>query len=301
MKKIFFAPTVNISSEKFQEEFAMQTPKQSGIWKNISSTNNSAEADYLIIQDYTNDNSLIEKFPKKKIIYFSREALDRNIFFKYKKKKLNMFSFWNKSGYLFTKWIYSKAIKKNFFQRTSPFQGLMKNYDELKNIKPHKKKKLCSILSNKKYNEGHITRIDFTKKFLENYKFDLYGTIKFKNSDMKKYNENKYKVLKNYKYCLGFDNQDSIDNFFGTQFTDAILSWCVPIFWCGTNLGKFFPQNSFIQFNARKPEIEIERIIKILDKDDYNKRLPDLKKARDLILNKYNFWPTVESIISKNK
>jgi hypothetical protein len=84
MKRIFFAPTKNTSSEKFQEEFAMQTPKQKGIWKNISSTNNHAEADYLIIQDYTSNNSLIEKFPKKKIIYFSREALDRNIFFKYR-------------------------------------------------------------------------------------------------------------------------------------------------------------------------------------------------------------------------
>jgi hypothetical protein len=309
VKKIYFAPT-NIPTEQYIKEFSLQTPSSKGIWNNITYTKIIEDADYLIIQDYTSDENLINKFEKKNIIYFNREVLDKKNFYKYKKKKFTIFSFWDKSGYLFSKWIYTKPLKKfsinnlyNYiFSKFQSYEGLKKNYDQIK-IDSHKEKRktLCCVLTNKKYTEGHKIRINFTKQFIKKFSFNLYGSIKFKNSDIKKYNNSKYKLLKNYKYCLGFDNQDHISNFFGTQFTDAILCLCVPIFWCGTNLEKFFPKNSFIQFDARKPEIEIPRIIEILNKDNYNRRLPDLKRARDLILNKYNFWPTVESIISKNK
>jgi hypothetical protein len=143
-------------------------------------------------------------------------------------------------------------------------------------------------------NEGHGLRKDFTKKFLNKYHFDLYGSVSFRNSAIP--NNDKIEALKPYKYCLGFDNQDFIDDFFGTQFTDSILSWTIPIFWCGTDLSKYFPKNSFIQFDARK-DTEIDRIIDIIKNDDYNSRISDLEEARDLILNKYNFWPTIKRVI----
>ena len=70
-------------------------------------------------------------------------------------------------------------------------------------------------------------------------------------------------ALKDYKYCLGFDNQDFIKDFFGTQLSDTLLSWTVPIFWCGTDLSRYLPEGSYIQFNARE-ESEIDRIIEII-------------------------------------
>ena len=75
-----------------------------------------------------------------------------------------------------------------------------------------------------------------------------------------------------------------------------MLCWTVPIFWCGTNLSRYFPENSFIQFNARNVT-EIKRISSIISEKDYLLRIDDISKARDLILDKYNFWPTVENII----
>lgn len=310
MKKIYFAPTTNISTEQFIKEFCMQTPGGKGVWNNITYARKIKDADYLIIQDYTSNEDLMNKFSKKNIIYFNREVLDKKNFYKYKKKKIRIFSFWDNSGYLFSKWIYTKRVKKfsfknlyNYlFSKYQNYEGLKKSYDQIKiDTYKQKSKLLCCVLTNKKYTEGHKIRINFTEQFIKKFPLNLYGSIKFKNSDIKKYNNNKYKLLKNYKYCLGFDNQDHVEKFFGTQFLDAILSWCVPIFWCGADLKKFFPKNSFIQFDARKPDTEIPRIIEILNKDDYNKRLPDLKIARDLILNKYNFWPTVENIILKRE
>jgi hypothetical protein len=79
-----------------------------------------------------------------------------------------------------------------------------------------------------------------------------------------------------------------------------MLCWSIPIFWCGTDLSKYFPKNSFIQFNARNLT-EIERISSNLSDKDYLSRIDDVSKARDLILDKYNFCPTVENIISNIK
>jgi hypothetical protein len=63
-------------------------------------------------------------------------------------------------------------------------------------------------------------------------------------------------------------------------------------------LRKYFPEGSFIQFDARK-DTEIDRIMEIISNDDYDKRLPALTEARNLILNKFNFWPTIKSVIDR--
>ena len=92
MKKIYFAPT-NIPTEQYIKEFSLQTPSSKGIWNNITYTKIIEDADYLIIQDYTSDENLINKFEKKNIIYFNREVLDKKNFYKYKKKNSQYFLF----------------------------------------------------------------------------------------------------------------------------------------------------------------------------------------------------------------
>ena len=143
-------------------------------------------------------------------------------------------------------------------------------------------------------NEGHEIRKRFAEKFMKKHPLDLYGSVSFRNSDIP--NNDKILALKDYKYCLGFDNQDFIKDFFGTQLSDTLLAWTVPIFWCGTDLSRYLPEGSFIQFNARE-ESEIDRIIDIIKNDDYDARLPKIKEARDMILNQYNFWPTIRKVI----
>ena len=81
-----------------------------------------------------------------------------------------------------------------------------------------------------------------------------------------------------------------------TQFTDSILYWTVPIYWGGADLSRFFPEDSFIQIDIRKPD-EVNKVIEIIQNDDYESRIPALKEARNLILNKYNMWPMINEIL----
>ena len=139
-----------------------------------------------------------------------------------------------------------------------------------------------------------LGELENSGEYFEQDLIDLYGSINFANKELK--DNDKFYALSNYKYCLAFDNQDTIKNFFGTQFTDSILYWTVPIYWGGADLNRFFPEDSFIQIDIRKPD-EVNKVIEIIQNDDYESRIPALKEARNLILNKYNMWPMINEIL----
>lgn len=294
-RKIYFAPTPWATDEEILFNLKHQTPNSLGIWEDIEAVRNPKQAEFIIIQDEINDQfGVLNMFRPKNRLYFNREALSLHLKTKYPSTEFNRFSFWDGTGYLPIRWWYGTDINTS----AQKYVGISKTYDELLNELPYEKSKQIScVLSNKTMNEGHKIRKVFAKKFLSKYpSIDLYGSVEFHNRVLK--NNDKMEALKSYKYSLGFDNQDFIKDFFGTQLSDAFLCWTVPIFWCGTDLGKYFPSNSFIQFNARN-ETEIDRIIEIIQYDDYNKRLPALEEARNLILNKYNFWPTIKQLINR--
>lgn len=289
MKKIYFAPTYWANTQTIFDDYKFQTPNNDGVWENIQGTCNLDEADYVLIQDNTPIVGQLSRFRPGNLIYISREALDPNSIHSYPPDRYNHFSCRDNTGYLTTRWMF----------RQQGYGGTTKTYTELKNYESiEKTKEICCILSNTEACEGHTLRKRFVQSFMSKYKLDLFGSVSFANSTM--LNNDKFNTLKDYKYCLGFDNQDNIDHFFGTQFTDTILAECVPIFWCGTDLSKHFHTKSFIQFNARDNN-EIDRIIDIIKNDNYEERLPWVKEAKDLLLDKYNLWPTLKKIIDKNE
>jgi hypothetical protein len=127
---------------------------------------------------------------------------------------------------------------------------------------------------------------------------DLYGPISYANKELD--NNDKTNALDSYKYTLAFDNQDIARDFFGTQFTDAILRWCVPIYWGGADLEKYFPKKSFLKIDITKDHQKVvEDIVKFIEQDDYESRIDDIRKARKLILDRYNMWPVLERVINK--
>ena len=286
MRKFYFAPTPWSSSEQVYNDYRFQTPNNLGIWEDIEATTNLDEAEFLVIQDECYDSNVLSRFEPRKRLYFNREALSTHLKNQYPSSEFNRFSYWDGTGYLPLRWWYGSNWSSG---------GVNQDYDSLMNLElPEKTKSLCCVLSDKEMTEGHILRKKFTQNFIRKYNFDLYGSVGFRNSEIP--NNDKFSVLKQYKYCLGFDNQDFIKDFFGTQCTDTLLAWTVPIFWCGQDLSKYLPEGSFIQFNARDLN-EIDRIVDIIENDDYESRIPAIKEAREYLLNKHNFFPTIKKLI----
>jgi|TARA_R100000081_G_C4820523_1_gene179482 hypothetical protein len=293
MIKVYFAPNWGLTPEQMLIDYKKQSPKELGIWKNIKSTVNEDEADYLVIQDFCND-SLLNKFPKDKRLYFSREAMDFESQKKYTSNIVERFSYWDESGYLWVKWAYPGSLG-----------GVNRVYDELiaedyTTFEPLKNKTLSCILSDKQTTHGHQLRWNFMKQFIDEKpnNVDLFGTVRYANATLM--NNDKFFGLADYKYSLTFDNQNTIKNFAGTQLTDAILYYTVPIYWGGCDLSKFFPEGSYIAMDIEKAG-EVERICDLVANDNYEERIPALEEARDLILNKYNVWPMLHEIINTNK
>jgi hypothetical protein len=42
---------------------------------------------------------------------------------------------------------------------------------------------------------------------------------------------------------------------------------------------------------------EIDRIIDVIENDDYQARIPALEEAREYLLNQHNFFPTIKKVI----
>jgi len=290
MNKIYFAPNWGMTSDQMVSDYIKQTRGNTGRWGDIVVVTDPVEAEYLIIQDRC-DTSLFSYFEEDKRLYFSREAMDSTSIHSYPNTK--KYSYWDDTGFLWTKWWYPNKSSG----------GINKTYDELlaEELPPYDKDNALScVQSDKRMTEGHVLRYNFLANFINTRPdiIDLYGSINFSNKELK--DNDKFYALSNYKYCLAFDNQDTIKNFFGTQFTDSILYWTLPIYWGGADLSRFFPQGSFIQIDIRNPN-ELDRVIDIVQNDDYESRIPAIKEARELILNKYNMWPMISEIIQTER
>ena len=58
------------------------------------------------------------------------------------------------------------------------------------------------------------------------------------------------------------------------------------------NLEEYFPPESFIRIDIAKPEKTVAEIKDILEHDRWESRLPALEEARNLILHKYQLFPS---------
>ena len=182
-------------------------------------------------------------------------------------------------------------------KRSSNLQGFVKNAESAKQMYDQGLYlKYDPALGEKNI----ITEADdfFLTKFIETHSsiLDLYGSINCANKSL--LDNDKSNGLDPYKYCLTFDNQNTIKPFFGTQFTDTILRWGVPLYWGGAVLEEYFPKDSFIKIDIEDPNC-IDNVIKFLETDDYEQRIPAIKEARELILDQYNMWPLIKFIIQQ--
>lgn len=158
---------------------------------------------------------------------------------------------------------------------------VLQNWNELSGLPvPEKKESISCIASQLKQFKGHRKRlrfIDTLKK--ENLPIDFFG----KGNN---YIPDKADGLLPYKLSIAIENT-SANYYFTEKITDCFLTYTVPVYHGCKNIGKFFPERSFIEININEPDKAIKRIRQIIEKDDWQERIPALQEARNLVLNKY--------------
>lgn len=311
--KIYFTcPWEDAESLLFK--YKKNTPKLSGIWKNIEATSNYEETEYLIVLDNINNDILkrgqenfLNKFSNlDKVIHFQREneSIIENI------------DNWYMNN-IFPKLKNYISPQNGFYFNFAPPIFIDKTYDELKQMTfPEKTKNISTITSykhNPNINDGYNKRITFIKKYSNKYKIDIFGKDWNKsllgdnykgelegyhnNSIKKNLSTNKSDGLLKYNYSIALENYPN-DKIISEKFTDCILCWCMPIYW-GNNesIKNCYPSNSYHLINIENNNI-FEEIEKIISNIPNEKNIKALEKARNLILDKLNIWEYIYQIIN---
>lgn len=283
-RKIYVTCNWGDSNKVITDWYKNFTPFNNGTWNSLELTNNQDEADFVLVLDGTRENIL----DNNKVIFFGREPAHI---------ALNV---WNKPAY----GIYHHEFGNSWLAST---WWLKSNYTELSNLSNtiQKLNNLSIIDSGKTSINGHVQRLHLISNIVNNHSndVDVYGYITrnqvkpcFKTVLPHKQKDN---GLLPYRYNLAIEN-GSTDYYFSEKFIDPLLCWTMPIYWGCKKIDQFFPKGSYINIDINDPKAP-EKIIEISKSDYREQNIEAMAEARDLILNKYNVFPTLEkAIIERN-
>lgn len=273
MKKIYFAPAWGLSNKEMTDWYKRQTPNKSGVWDNIEYTYNYGEADYIIMQETTNLN-----IDKNKTIFFGKEP-------DYITKNRCPNCFRN----------FHFEIGNSWFPQT---WWVDISYDDLKNLEPNKNRKLSAINSKKRSTKGQDKRYEIIEKITKKYphEIEVWGGITTVNKNNPTFKDklpprDKKNGLLPYKYHLAIEN-GSRPFYFSEKIIDPLLCWSMPIYWGCEKIDKFLPKGSYVKIDIDDPHV-VDKIIEISNSNLWEENIENIKEAREIILDKYNLWPTI--------
>jgi hypothetical protein len=310
MNKVFFTcywtdADTNLNALK------MNTPQCSGVWKNITGTTNITEADYIVILDDLDRNLLkrgrkyfdsVVKDNYENVLFFARE----NDCVVARRKP----SWFTTDVLPNMKNIYSD--KTGFVYTFTPANFLGKTYDDLKSLKyPKKTKPVSAIVSSTGTDPTYMQRKRFLIEYSKTNKVDIYGKGWEKNNP---FGDNykgvlgtyyalsilpnqttKFDGLIDYDFSISLENYPQ-DKIISEKFSDAILSWTIPIYW-GNKCVDIYPKHSYYSIDLDDPDVDA-KVNEILARGITDKNINAMEEARNLFLDKYNIWEYIYQLIN---
>jgi len=262
-----------------------QTPLCKGIWDGIEFTLDPVEeCDYLIMLNNRMKENITVKCLRKNIWALMQEPYMRG------------HNDWMVEGHesffkIFTHHIPADDARYVVSPPAIPWH-VNKTFDQLvSSAVPEKPKRISWVVGDATDLPGHMKRLSFLR-FLQQEStldIDLFGRAV-------QYIEDKWDGLAPYRYSLAIENSSS-DDYWTEKLADCFLAWSVPFYYGCTNLEKYFPEESFIRIDINQPEESMERIKTIIEADDWEKRIPAIGEARNLVLHKYQLFPHVAKLI----
>ena len=194
---------------------------------------------------------------------------------------------------------------KNYYnnctwQLNTTYQQFMKNKIE------KKYNSISTVCSSKYFDPGHIKRIDFLK-FIEkkeesSFKIDIYGhdnTHNFKNYTGNLPSNKKDDGIMPYKYYFMAENNKE-HNYISEKFWEPLISECLCFYWGAENLSEYIDPLAYIKLDLDDFEGSYLIIKNAIENDLYSERIDIIRKEKEKVLNYYNFFPTLERIITND-
>ena len=271
-----------LPSKPLTDLFKLQTPAQMGVWHNIVAVDKVQEADFEIVQDKTDS-----KYDTSKLIFLGREP----------------------------SYVYPHDIPeaKYNFHHTKGNTWLpqtwwvKKPYDELKSNPEDPstaKTRLLSVIdSGKRHTQQHSLRLDCIDKLVQSgIEMDIFGkTQQYVNSPRYRGTlpeRDKTNGLQPYRFNLAIEN-GSTEHYFSEKFCDPILCNTFPIYYGCSRIDQYFPKGSYFLIDPAGDVVQQVRAILEIPTSQLDYKA--LAEARALVLDKYNLWSTIHTIIQTGK
>ena len=178
---------------------------------------------------------------------------------------------------------------------TTELTGSILTFDQL-NAHPIAQDKdlvLSTVCSNKRMGHTmHRTRYDFVQTLKAAMpELDVFG------HGVRPIN-NKAEALDRYRYHLAIENHLGKDHI-TEKLTDAFLGGALPFYFGAPNATDYFPADSFIPIDIRRPTEAMEIIKRAIAEDAYEKRIEAIAQAKRRVLEEHNLFAVLAKQIDR--
>ncbi|WP_013324017.1 glycosyltransferase family 10 domain-containing protein [Gloeothece verrucosa] len=174
-------------------------------------------------------------------------------------------------------------------------------FQELNEMSPPEKiKPCCWITSGIDRTENHRKRLAFIQLLRDNnIDFDLYGRNLAPNLGGYGTLQNKWYGMAPYYYNLSIENYAENDLYVSEKLWDALLAWCLPIYYGGSAADKLLPPGSFL----RLPSLDEKGLAYIREVtaslDAWHEAKAAIAEARQIILHKLNLLAWLSDYVTQ--
>jgi Glycosyltransferase family 10 (fucosyltransferase) C-term len=296
-----------------------QTPQPLGVWGNIQIQAPAASPDFLLMYQYDfpqavqdppkrawknwlkkpqpvpeiDIKSQLRGVPKERIIYLLREPPLEEILER------------NKTNYAKAKQYCRYISGPDDFAPTPDYMPAIwyhaNSFQELNEMPPPEKASNCSwITSGVDRTANHLQRLDFLKLLRSSeLKFDLYGRRLPEWSKPNGELKNKWYGMAPYYYNLAIENYTDNNWYVSEKLWDALLAWCLPIYYGGPAADKLLPPGCFV----RLPSLDEKGLAYIQEvtatPDAWYAARDAIAEARQVILHKLNLLNWLSEFTAK--
>jgi len=132
---------------------------------------------------------------------------------------------------------------------------------------------------------GHMARMNFYERLQsEGLPLELFGRGLPTRLDSRGPVVCKSNALIPARFCLVIENSDTDDRYVSEKLWDALVAWCVPIYFGSRALDRLIPPESFIRLPTLDNEgLKVVRAA-LADPEQYSRRLDAIAEARQRAL-----------------
>jgi Glycosyltransferase family 10 (fucosyltransferase) C-term len=166
-------------------------------------------------------------------------------------------------------------------------------YDDLQATRPEKTRDLSVVCSAKAFSDGHDLRLSFVEQLKKHFgdRLDWFGRGIRPVED-------KWEAVAPYRFHISLENTAERD-YWTEKLADAYLGCAFPFYWGCTNVGEYFEDEAFRTIDPARPQWSIEVIENGIAEGITAERTHAIEQARALVLDQYNFFPTIASLLGR--